>query len=103
VLKGKTVIINDVASDDRVQYSKEHVDEGIASMLSIPIKSKNEVIGVMRLYSPVKREYPIDTLMLLEAVAHAGALAIQNASMYLNLQHAKENLEKDIWSHRSWF
>jgi 3-methyladenine DNA glycosylase Tag len=41
--------------------------------------------------------------MLVEALAHAGALAIQNASMYLKLQHDKESLEKDIWSHRSWF
>jgi GAF domain-containing protein len=102
-LKGKTVAIKDMATDDRIQYRQEHLDEGIASMLSVPIKSKDEVIGVMRLYSAVKRDYPEDTLMLLEALAHTGALAIQNASMYLKLQNAKENLEKDIWSHRSWF
>jgi GAF domain-containing protein len=102
-LRGKTVVIKDVAADDRIQYRQEHIDEGIASMLSVPIKSKEEVIGVMRLFSTAKRDYPEDTLMLLEALAHTGALAIQNASMYLKLQHAKENLEKDIWSHRSWF
>ncbi len=102
-LKGKTVVIKDVAVDDRIQYRQDHIDEGIASMLSVPIKSKEEVIGVMRLFSTVKRDYPEDTLMLLEALAHTGALAIQNASMYLKVQYAKENLEKDIWSHRSWF
>ena len=102
-LKGKTVVIKDVAADDRIQYRQEHIDEGIASMLSVPIKSKEEVIGVIRLFSSVKRDYPEDTLMLLEALAHTGALAIQNASLYLKLQHAKESLEKDIWSHRSWF
>jgi len=102
-LKGKTVVIKDVAADDRIQYRQEHIDEGIASMLSIPIKSKEEVIGMMRLFSAVKRDYPEDTLMLLEALAHTGALAIQNASMFLKVQDAKENLEKDIWSHRSWF
>jgi GAF domain-containing protein len=101
--KGKTVAIRDVAADNRIQYRQEHIDEGIESMLSVPIKSKEEVIGVMRLFSAVKRDYPEDTLMLLEALAHTGALAIQNASMYLRLQHAKEDLEKDIWSHRSWF
>jgi hypothetical protein len=57
----------------------------------------------MRFYSAVKREFPKDTLVLLEALAHTGALAIQNASIHLRLQDAKENLEKDIWSHRSWF
>jgi len=102
-LKGKTVVIPDVAADSRIQYPQEHIDEGIASMLSVPIKSKEAVIGVMRFYSAVKRNYPEDMVMLLEALAHTGALAIQNASMYLRLQHDKESLEKDIWSHRSWF
>jgi hypothetical protein len=40
---------------------------------------------------------------MVQALAHQGALAIQNASMYLSLQKAKEDLEEDIWSHRSWF
>ncbi len=102
-LKGKTIVINDVASDSRIEYRQQHADEGIASMISIPIKSKEAVIGVMRLYGALKRNYPEDTLMLLEALAHMGALAIKNASLYLELQHDKESLEKDIWSHRSWF
>lgn len=103
VLRGKPVVINDVATDTRLEYRQEHADEGIASMISVPIKSKEAVIGVMRLYSATKRTYPEDVLMLLEALAHMGALAIQNASLYLKLQHDKESLEKDIWSHRSWF
>jgi GAF domain-containing protein len=57
----------------------------------------------MRLYSGLRRKYPEDLIMLVEALAHTGALAIQNASMYLKLQQDKESLEKDIWSHRSWF
>jgi len=101
--EGKTIVIQDVAADSRIQYRQEHADESIVSMLSVPIKSKEEVIGVMRLFSEKKRNYPEDMLMLLEALAHTGGLAIQNASMYLKLQHDKENLEKDIWSHRSWF
>jgi GAF domain-containing protein len=102
-LQGKTVVIEDVASDQRPQYRQALIDEGIASMLSVPIKSKQAVIGVMRLLSAARRSFPEDMVMLLEALAHAGALAIQNASMYLKLQHDKESLEKDIWSHRSWF
>lgn len=102
-LKGESVVIRDVAGDKRIQYRKETLAEGIVSMLCVPIKSREKVIGVMRLFSAVKRDFPEDTLMLVEALAHAGGLAIQNASMYLQLQHDKESLEKDIWAHRSWF
>jgi GAF domain-containing protein len=101
--KGDTVVVENVGDDKRVQYRDALVEEGIASMISVPIKSKEEVIGVMRLYSGRHRKYPEEMIMLVEALAHTGALAIQNASMYLELQQDKDNLEKAIWSHRSWF
>ena len=101
--QGKTVVVADVASFAHLQYREDLLKEGVVSMLGIPIKSRERVIGVMRLYCAAKRDYPEDLLMLVEALAHSGALAIQNASMYLKLQKDKESLEKDVWSHRSWF
>ena len=102
-MKGETVVIEDVATDKRLQYPKETAAEGIRSMLCVPIKSREEVIGVMRLFSATHREFPEDVIMMVEALAHTGALAIQNASMFLQLQEDKKDLEEDIWSHRSWF
>ncbi len=102
-LNGETVAIEDTASDDRIQYKSETKKEGIVSMLCVPIQVRDNVIGVMRLCSGVKREFPEDIVTLVKAVAHQGGLAIQNASIYLKLQADKESLEKDIWSHRQWF
>ena len=102
-LNGETVAIEDTATDDRIQYKSETQKEGIVSMLCVPIKVREKVIGVMRLCSGVKRDFPEDIVTLVSAVAHQGGLAIQNASMYLKLQSDKESLEKDIWSHRQWF
>jgi GAF domain-containing protein len=102
-LKGETVIIEDVSSDERLQYKDEIVKEGVVSMLCVPIKAKEEVIGVMSLFSGADREYPEDVIILVNALAHTGGLAIQNASMYLSLQEDKKSLEEDMWSHRSWF
>jgi GAF domain-containing protein len=72
-------------------------------MISAPIKSRDEVIGVLRLYSAEPRDFPEETLVVVKALAHQGALAIQNATMLLQLQEDKKSLEEDIWSHRSWF
>ncbi len=102
-LKGETLAIADVTTDKRIQYKAAMKKEGIVSMVVTPIKSREEIIGTLRLYSDVKREFPEDILIMIKALAHQGALAIQNASMYLRLQEDKENLEQDIWSHRSWF
>jgi GAF domain-containing protein len=100
---GETLVVEDVAKDARVQNQPALAAEDIGSILSVPIKSREAVIGVMCLFHPAARSYADDTIMMVEALAHTGALAIQNASMYLQLQQDKESLEKDIWSHRSWF
>ena len=102
-LKGETVIIEDVSTDNRLQYKEEIVKEGVVSMFCVPIKVREEVIGVMSLFSGAARKYPEDVIILVNALAHTGGLAIQNASMYLSLQEDKKSLEEDIWSHRSWF
>jgi len=102
-LKGETVVIEDIANDDRLQYPQETQKEGINSMVCVPMRSRERVIGVMRLYSECKRKYPRDFVTIVEALAHTGALAIQNASMYLSLKEDKKSLEEDIWSHRLYF
>ncbi len=103
VVEGETVIIEDVATDKRIQYREKTLNEGIVSILCVPMKSREKVIGVMRLFSAVKRKFPEDIVMLVNALAHTGSMAIQNASLYLSLKEDMESLEKDIWSHRSWF
>jgi GAF domain-containing protein len=102
-LKGETLVIEDVAADKRVLLKKELAAEGIASMIVAPITVKDKVIGTLRLYNAAKRKYPQDVVIMVQALAHQGGLAIQNASMYLKLQSAQKELEADVWSHRSWF
>jgi len=102
-LKGETIIVSDTTTDNRITFKKAMADEGIVSMLVTPILSREKVIGVLRLYSHTHRQYPDDVLVMVKALAHQGGLAIQNASMFLQLQEDKKSLEEDIWSHRSWF
>ena len=102
-LKGETQVINDVATSKDIQYREETIKEGIVAMLCAPIRSKDDIIGVLRLYSAAKRDFHEETLMLVNALAHQGGLAIQNASMHMMLQEDKKSLEEDIWSHRQWF
>jgi GAF domain-containing protein len=102
-LKGETLVISDATTDERIQFKELMKSEGVASMIVTPILARDQVIGVMRLYSDEQREFPSDFMVMVEALAHQGGLAIQNASMYLKLQEDKKSLEEDIWSHRSWF
>lgn len=102
-LAGRTVAIVDVQSDPRVLHKKEKEREGIVSILSAPIKTKEKVIGVLRLYSGVRREFSEDEVMLVSAMACLGGLAIRNASMYLLLEKDMKDLKDEMWLHKSWF
>ena len=54
----KPVIIPDAARDKRVQYRKMNKEEGIVTILSVPIKTKEKVIGVLRLAAGCRGNYP---------------------------------------------
>lgn len=101
--KHGSVMIKDATTDKRVEHRKEKKEEGIVSILSAPIKTKEKVIGCLRLYTGVSREFTEDEIMLASALAYHGGLAIQNASFYLELQGDMKDLKDEIWSHRSYF
>ena len=102
-LEGKPVLVRNVATDKRIQYKKELEEEGIVSLLSVPIKAKEEVIGALRIYSAVEQAFSDDDITFVSALAHQGGLAIQNAAMYLTLQQDMKDMKEDVYSYRSWF
>jgi transposase len=81
-LLGKPVIIEDAASDPRVQYPKEAKREGIASIISVPILLRGRTLGVLRLYTPVPCKFTEDDVEFLSAIANQSGLAIESAKMY---------------------
>jgi GAF domain-containing protein len=102
-LKGRTISIKNALSDEGIQYKKEKKEEGIVSMLYVPIKSKEEVIGVLIVYSGREREFAEDEVLLVTALAYQGGLAINNACTYMVMQDDIKDLKENIWSHKSWF
>ncbi len=102
-LKGKAVIIKNADTADGVKYRAEKKKEGIVSILSVPIQSKNELLGVLRLYSVTRREFTEDDVLLATALAYQGGLAITNASLFHMLEDDIRDMKNDMWSHRSWF
>ena len=47
---GEPVFVEDMQHDPRVQYPQAATAEGIIAMLSIPIKCREAIIGVLRIY-----------------------------------------------------
>jgi len=87
VVKGKTVVIEDVATSKDIQYRDEAIKEGIVSILSAPIFVKEYVIGEVRLYSAEERKYDKEEMEFILALAEIGGIAITNTKFYQRLKH----------------
>jgi GAF domain-containing protein len=91
-MKGQAVAVYDVINDPRIQYPEEKAKEGIASILSVPMRRGGEIIGVMRVYSAEPREFTKDEIEFMTALASVGALSIGHAVMYSTLREQYEAL-----------
>lgn len=99
-LKGKSALIYDAGSDPRVEYPEEAKKEGIASILSVPISVKDQIIGALRIYTSERRNFSKDEFELVAGLADMGGIAIDNAMMYDRLKANHESLTNEV--HR-WF
>lgn len=85
-LKGRVVEIRDVTVDPRFQYPDEARREGLRSMLCCPMYAKHRPLGVIRVYTGDARDFGDDDRNLLMNLANLGAVAIENARSYGELQ-----------------
>ena len=95
-LTGHSVVVLDVRSDPRVQYRPQAIREGIASVLSVPIRLRDQVIGVMRVYSGEPREFSSGDIEFVEAVANLGAIALENAHRYEEVKNDYDGVRQDL-------
>jgi GAF domain-containing protein len=68
-LDGETVLVEDCSKDPRIQYPQACAREGIASMLTIPLVTRGQVIGVVRLSTSETRTFSAEEVQVLETVA----------------------------------
>ena len=96
VLEGKIAIIKDAFKDPRIQYKSEKIEEGINTILSVPVVARDKVIGVLRLYSAQPRDFSNEEIEFVSALAEMGGLAIANAKIYENEGIKLSSLLKEV-------
>jgi signal transduction protein with GAF and PtsI domain len=96
VLQMEPVVLYDVESETGFQYPQEAANEGIRSVLVVPIPIKQRPLGVMRVYSARPRHFSLTAQNFLVSVADLVALAVENAELYQALQSRYEDLKLDL-------
>jgi signal transduction histidine kinase len=88
-LAGSDILIGEVAGDSRIQYPQEMSEEGIHSLLVVPVTG-HKPLGVLRAYSDVSNHFQQKDADFLRAIAYQSAAAIENAVIYESLQQSEQ-------------
>jgi GAF domain-containing protein len=96
VLQGSAVVLYDVGHDCGFEYPVEALHEGIRSVLAVPLRLRDHMLGVMRVYSARPRHFGPVASRFLTSTADLVALAIENARLYVALQARNEDLRLDV-------
>ncbi len=95
-LEGRPVAILEATVDPRIQYQEQARKEGIASILSVPMTLREDIIGVIRVYSGERRYFTLEDMYFVGAVANLGAIALENARLYETVQKDYEAFRQEM-------
>lgn len=94
VVKERTPIaILDVTADPSYVYPDLARDEGLCSLLSVPMLCRGRAIGVINSYTAKPHVFLPDEIGLLEAIANQAAVAIENTRLVKETSQMHEALE----------
>ncbi len=94
VLTGEPVAIYDIRHDQRVNFQQQMADEGICSLLAVPLQVNEEIIGAMRILSDVPRVFTDTEVQFSATLAGVGGTAIRNARNYKKIHLLLTQIEE---------
>jgi GAF domain-containing protein/anti-sigma regulatory factor (Ser/Thr protein kinase) len=90
---GKPLYIADTQNDPRSLLGRFDRAVGLRTYLGLPIRGRDEVLGVLTFNTEEPREYSAEEVTYLQAFADQAAIAIENARLYAAEQRRREQLE----------
>lgn len=86
-----SLLTTDASVDERLAESMSIITQGIRSAMSVPLISKEDLLGVLHIDSTKKSdEFNQDNLELLTGIASQAAIAIENAKLIQEVQRETE-------------
>lgn len=88
---GKAVLVEDISTDPRAAWLSLISTEGLKAFISVPLRAKDTVLGVLNVASRSPRHFTKDDMHLLNAIGDQVGVAIEQAELYDRLRKEREN------------
>ena len=91
---GKAILLEDISIDSRVAHPDLVSAEGLKAFICVPIRAKDNVLGVINVASRKAHRFTSKDLHLLHSIGDQLGVAIQQARLYERLRKARERYRK---------
>ncbi|MBZ5579470.1 MAG: GAF domain-containing protein [Acidobacteriia bacterium] len=93
VREGRAIMIPNVVDEKQYRYPELARKTGLASLLSVPLVTREKVIGTINIYTREVRPFTDDEMGFVNVVAGQAAIAIENARLMSETLEMKRTLE----------
>jgi len=93
VREGRPIMIPNVVDEKQFRYPELARKTGLASLLSVPLLTREKVMGTINIYTNEVRQFSDDEIGFVKVVAGQAAIAIENARLMSETLEMKRTLE----------
>lgn len=91
---GEPVLLEDISQDMSAARLDLIRAEGLRGFVSVPLKAKDKVVGVMNLVSYLAGQFSTDDMYLLNSIGYLLGTAVEQARLYEGLDDARERYQR---------
>jgi signal transduction histidine kinase len=91
---GRAVLLEDISSEPEAARTDLISSEGLKAFLSVPLRAKDNVLGVMNVASHEAHRFTKEDVHLLHSIGDQLGIAIEQAILNDRLRRARERLRK---------
>jgi GAF domain-containing protein len=93
IREGRHIMVPNVLEEKQYRYPELARKTGLASLLSVPLTSRDKVIGTINIYTREQRSFSEEEVGFVKVVAGQAAIAIENARLMSETLDMKRTLE----------
>ena len=91
---GKPALLEDISLDPHAAKPDLISTEGLRAFISVPLRAKEKVLGVINVASHVPHHFEEDDMYLLSSIGDQIGIAIEEAGLYDQLRKERENYRR---------
>jgi len=91
---GKSILLEDISDDPRTAHPDLVNTEGLKAFISVPLRAKDEVLGVINVASRMPHRFTTNDMHLLHSIGDQLGVAIEQARLYERLRKARERYRR---------